>query len=160
VSNNIGTLDGAIDAKISMVRSLELSHDEAVSRSDLASAEAYSALIRQRQGELQDLIRLSGVYTTLANHVVQLQETYDFLLEKRTEAQLKENQARNLDFVQVFGQARVPDSPEPRISLSILALSIAVASAVGVMLAFGWEYAGNRRGLHAGSRAAAVQQYR
>jgi uncharacterized protein involved in exopolysaccharide biosynthesis len=159
VSNNIGTLDGAIDAKTSMIRSLELSHDEAVSRGDLAGAAAYTGLIRERQRELQDLIRLSGVYSTLATRVVQLQQTYDFLLEKRTEAQLKENQARNLDFVQVFGQARVPDSAEPQISIAILVLSIAVASAVGVMLAFAWEYVGTRRRLEAGARVVPAKQY-
>jgi uncharacterized protein involved in exopolysaccharide biosynthesis len=159
VSNNIGTLDSAIDAKISMIRSLELSHDEAVSRSDLAGAEAYATLIRQRQAELQDLIRLSGVYTTLSNRVVQLQETYDFLLEKRTEARLKENQARNLDFVQVFGLARVPDSPEPRVSLSVLTLSIAVATALGVILAFFLEYLGLARRLGRTTPAPAIRQY-
>jgi uncharacterized protein involved in exopolysaccharide biosynthesis len=158
-SHNLGTLDGTIDAKISMIRSLELSHDEAVSRGATAEAEAFSQLIRQRQGELQALIELSGLYTTLSTRVSQLQETYDFLLEKRTEARLKENQARNLDFVQVFGQARVPDSPEPRVSLSILALSIAVATALGVILAFFLEYVGSARQLGRTAPAPAMRQY-
>lgn len=89
----------------------------------------------------------------------QLQSTYDFLLEKMTEAQLKENQARNLDFVQVLGQARVPDQAEPRVSLPIMLLSAAIATLLGVVLAFAWEYVEHRRGGETPAREPVARQY-
>jgi uncharacterized protein involved in exopolysaccharide biosynthesis len=62
-----------------------------------------------------------------------------------TEARIKENQARKLDFIQVLGQARIPDTPEPQIKVTILALGIALSTALGIMLAFVWEYLARHR---------------
>jgi uncharacterized protein involved in exopolysaccharide biosynthesis len=158
-AHNLGTLDGAIDAQVSIIRALELSHDEAIARNDDAQARAYGDLIEARQVELQELIQLSGQYDTLEARVGQLQGTYAFLLEKLTEARLKENQARNLDFVQVLGEARVPDQAENRLSVPILVLSAAAATGLGIMLAFALEYATRRRGAKAKASEGMARQY-
>jgi|SRR5579859_1508977 len=138
--HSVGSLDSAINSQIGLIRSLQLNHDDAVVQGDPQRAANYQTLIDQRTAELTALINLSGPYTALQLRLNNLQSTYDFLQSKLTEAQLSENQARNLDAVQVFGPARVPDQPNPRLSVGLLVLSAAVAMIVGVMLAFLWEY--------------------
>jgi uncharacterized protein involved in exopolysaccharide biosynthesis len=145
VTNNMGTLDSAVEAQVSLIRSLQLAHDQALANGELAEAQGYESQIATRQLELIDMIQLSGEYTTLETRVDQLQSTYGFLLEKMTEARLKENQALNLDFVQVLDSARVPDAPEPRLNLAVMALSGTVAAVLGVMLAFVAEALEQRR---------------
>lgn len=138
--NNFGTLESSLSAQQELIRSLELSHDRAIAEGDLTLAQKYNLLINQRQGDLQQLILLSGEYSVIETRVRQLQNTYNFLLEKHTEAQLKENEALNLGFVQVLGPAIIPHTPEGWLNLSIVALSLVVALTVGVMLAFLLEY--------------------
>lgn len=150
--NSVGTLDGAVEAQTSLIRALALAHDEAISSGDEIGAASYQRLIDQRRLELQELIRLSGTYTTLETRVSQLHDSYSYLLDKMTEARLKENQARNLAFVQVLGQARVPNEPEPPVGVSILVLSIAVSTAIGVLLALGWEVVERRQNARAVAR--------
>jgi len=138
--NSLGGLDAAINSEVNLIRSLQLNHDQAVAEGDAQRAQNYQNLVDQRQGDLAQMINLSGQYETLQTRVNQLSDTNTLLLGKLTEAQLKENEARNLDSVQVFGQARVPDQPNPRFSIPIMVLAAAVAMVLGVMLAFLWEY--------------------
>jgi uncharacterized protein involved in exopolysaccharide biosynthesis len=138
--NNLGGLDSTISSQVSLIRSLQLNHDEAVAQGNAQSVQSYQSLIDARQAELAQLINLSSQFDTLESNVNQLQATDSLLRDKMTEAQLKENEARNLDSVQVFGQARVPDQANPRISIPIMVLGGAVALVLGVMLAFLWEY--------------------
>ena len=107
---------------------------------DQQLAANFQTLIDRRTAELTALIDLSGQYNALQLRLNNLQSTYDFLQSKLTQAQLSENEARNLDAVQVLGPARVPDQPNPRISVGLMILSAAVATIAGVMLAFLWEY--------------------
>lgn len=144
IENGIGTLDSSISAQQSLIRSLELAHDEALAKGDLQGAASYEEIINQRQMELQDIIQLSSQYATLESRVRQLQSAYNLLVGKETEARLKENEALNLGFIQVFSSARVPDQPEPQVSIPILSLGMVIALVVGVMLAFLWEYLGQR----------------
>jgi uncharacterized protein involved in exopolysaccharide biosynthesis len=138
--NSLGSLDGAISSQIGLIRSLQLNHDDAVAQGDQPRAVNFQVLIDQRTAELTTLINLSGPYDTLQLRLNGLQSTYDYLQSKLTEAQLSENQALNLDAVQVFGPARVPDQPNPRLTVGLMVLSAAVATIAGVMLAFLWEY--------------------
>jgi len=139
-SHKLGSLDTMISSQVSLIRSLQLNHDEAVAQGDQARAATYQSLMDQRSADLTALINLSGQYDDLQTQIDNLQTTYDFLQSKMTQAQLTDNEARNLDSVQVFGPARVPDQPNPRLSLSLMVLGAAVATVVGVLLAFLWEY--------------------
>ena len=138
--NSLGGLDTSISSQVTLIRSLEVSHDDAIVAGDPAKAQAYQTIIDQRRTELAALINLSGQYDTLQSRVDQLQSTADLLTGKLTQAQLTANEARNLNSVQVFGQARVPDQANPRISVAIMVLSAVVALVLSVMLAFLWEY--------------------
>lgn len=143
IENRIATLDDTITTLQNLIRSLELAHDEALAVGNTSAAENYDALVSARLRELQNIVQLKNQYDTLDSRVRQLQETYNFLLEKETEARLKENEALNLSFIQVLGQARVPTDPEPRLSPKVLVLAGIVSLALGVMLAFLTEYIGS-----------------
>jgi uncharacterized protein involved in exopolysaccharide biosynthesis len=157
--HGVGSLDGSINSQIGLIRSLQLNHDEAVAQGNLQEAANLQTLIDQRTVELTALINLSGQYAALQLRLNNLQTTYDFLQGKLTQAQLSENQARNLDAVQVFGSARVPDQPNPRLSMAIMVLSAAVATIAGVILAFLWEYMAPSKPKAAPAREPMVRQY-
>ena len=76
----------------------------------------------------------------LAEAVRQADTLYNYLLDKETEAKLKENEALHLSFVQVLGPARPPSHPLPPINFKILALGAVISLILGVGLAFLWEY--------------------
>jgi len=143
IENRIATLDETIKTLQNLIRSLELAHDEAVALDNQQEAANYDTLISARLRELQNIVQLKNQYDTLDSRVRQLQDTYNFLLEKETEARLKENEALNLSFIQVLGQARVPTEPESRLSPQVLLLAGIVSLALGIMFAFLIEYVGS-----------------
>jgi uncharacterized protein involved in exopolysaccharide biosynthesis len=140
IESKVGTLESSISAQHALIRSLALAHDQALAEGNRQEAANYEEIITERQLELQELIQLSSEYATLEAQVRQLQSTYNFLLQKETEARLKENEAFNLGFVQVLGAAQAPNEPEPRVRVSILALGLLVSLVIGLAIAFVWEY--------------------
>jgi len=140
IEHKVGGLDGLIASQQGLIRSLNLERDQALATGQTSVAAAYDRLIAEREAELQQLIGLSTTYTQLERTVDQLQGTYGLLLEKETEAQLKENEILNVSFIQVIGEARVPSKPKPPIRWSTVALGGVVSLITGIMIAFVWEY--------------------
>jgi uncharacterized protein involved in exopolysaccharide biosynthesis len=140
IAHGIGALEDAMGTQYTIIRSLILAHDEAMAEGDLQKAARYEDIINRRRAELENLIQLGGEFGALESRVRQLGDTYNFLLGKETEARLKENEALNLGFIQVLGQALVPEETEPRISIPAISLGIVVALGLGVIIAFLWEY--------------------
>ena len=89
--------------------------------------------------ELQNLLVLRPQYTALKAATSQARGTYDMLLDRQTQAKLKENEIENVGFISVLGPARKPSQPVP-FSPKMALLGAAVSLVVGVLLAFGWEY--------------------
>ena len=114
--------------------------DDARAAEDLAEAASYDGLIAQREAELQDLVRLSIEYDALEANVEQARETYDFLLEKQTEAKLTENEVMAVGYIQVLGEAHPPAGPVSRYNYKLLAMGLIVSLAVGVVMAFVWAF--------------------
>jgi len=140
VEHKVGVLDTLISSQQSLIRSLNLERDQALAEGRTEAAAAYDRLIARREAELQEQIQLSTTYSDLVRKVNQLQGTYNLLLEKQTEATLKENEILSVSFIQVIGEARVPTKPKPPIRWSIVALGGVVSLITGVMGAFIWEY--------------------
>lgn len=140
IENRIGDLDSVISAQQTLIRSLNLARDEALANGNAQIAANYDKLISERTLELQDQVQLSTDYTALLSKVDQLSQTYNLLVEKQIESQLKEDAILNLGFIQPLGESRVPREPEAAIQLNILVLGAILALVLGVVIAFVWEY--------------------
>lgn len=147
IENRIGDLDDVINSQQSLIRSLRLSKDQALAEGSIEIATNYEKIIGERALELQDLVQLGTQYSILQDKVNLLTQTYNFLLDKETEAQLKENEILNLGFIQPLSEARAPRQPEPALKLSILALGGVLSMVLGVVIVFLWEYVEQRNKL-------------
>jgi uncharacterized protein involved in exopolysaccharide biosynthesis len=108
INNKIGALDRAIDAQYNVMRSLKLQRDTARSEANPVKAQALDEIILDYEAELQNMVGLSAVYEELRDQVQRTRSTFNFLLERRTEAQIKENQILSVGFIQIITPARAP----------------------------------------------------
>jgi len=92
--------------------------------------------VRSRLGEL---VQLEPQYNRLNVHVEQARETYQLLLNKAREADLKEDLAQAVHFVQVVEPALPPEAPTSNTNRVIL-LAILGSLGLGIVLAFISEY--------------------
>jgi uncharacterized protein involved in exopolysaccharide biosynthesis len=140
IENKIGDLPQAISLQQQLIYGLIESRDQAQAKGDLQQVAIYDELILQRQVELQDLIDLGSEYAKLEAAVTQSKSTNDFLLEKETEATLKENETLTVSFIQVIAPAEPPSSPLPQVQSAIIGLGVVVSLVAGIILAFIWHY--------------------
>jgi uncharacterized protein involved in exopolysaccharide biosynthesis len=140
IENRVGSLSGMVYEQQELISDLRMRRDDARASKQLDEATRYDQLIAQREAELQDLVRLSISYDALEANVKQAQETYDFLLEKQTEAKLTENEVMAVGYIQVLGEARPPAGPVSPYNYKLLAMGVIVSLAVGVVLAFVWAF--------------------
>jgi len=139
--NNVGDLEAEIDVERTILWNLALSQSQAVARGSTTEAQVYERLIGKRQEELTRLTTLSDEYLRLQDEITRLQQYYQFLLDKETEAQLKENEILRVSFIQVVSPAIPPSRPVSPYDIRLIALGLAVSLVVGVVLAFALEYA-------------------
>lgn len=140
IENKVGSLDSDISQQTSLIRSLNLSRDQALADSNITKANAYDVLIAQREQELQNLLNLSAQYQTLQTAVDQAMGTYDFLLSKEAEVRITENQISNVNFIQIIEPADPPNDSISTFSKSIFVLGAVLSLVLGVAVAFVWEY--------------------
>jgi uncharacterized protein involved in exopolysaccharide biosynthesis len=140
IENRIGSLDGMISEQQELLSGLRSRRDDAWATGSQDKAHNFDQLIAQREAELQDLVRLSAQYEILQADVRQIRDTYDFLLTKQTEAKLTENETLTVGFIQVLGEASPPSRPVSPYNFKILALGGMVSLALGVVIAFVWEF--------------------
>ncbi|MCC6454716.1 MAG: hypothetical protein IT328_07215 [Caldilineaceae bacterium] len=140
VDSKVYDLDKTIDIQNGLLRELR-------SESDLALVEGredvYAKLqtvVSFREEELQNLIRLVPRYNQLAVRVKQASESAAFLVEKRNEALIKENQILAMSTIRVISPARPPRNPVPVFGNAIILLSIVTSLAAGIMLALLLEF--------------------
>jgi uncharacterized protein involved in exopolysaccharide biosynthesis len=140
VTHKIGSFSSAINSQHDILRSLVLQYDLARAGADSVKAAALDEVIKEREIELQNLIGLSVEYSELADHVDRVRATYNYLLDRRTEAQIKENQILELDTIQTIIPARPPSRPIAVISAKIIVLGGVVSLLMGMLLTFLLEY--------------------
>lgn len=140
IDNKIGQLDRAVDRQYDLIRSLNTERDLSRAEGNLEKAQAIQEIILEREAELQDMIGLSAQYNELANRVGRARDTFNFLLDRRTEAQIKENQILALSSVQVITPAHAPRKPVAAINGKIFTLGAVVSLVLGMLLTFLLEY--------------------
>jgi uncharacterized protein involved in exopolysaccharide biosynthesis len=139
IAIKIGDLNAAISTRQELLQSLALSRDTAWAEDDFQAVEKYEAIIAGYERELESSLGLRSQYTALQATANQARGIYELLLDRQTQAKLKENEIRNVGFVSMLGPARKPSSPVP-FGFKLMLVGALVALVVGVSLAFGWEY--------------------
>ena len=140
INNKIGDLKDVIRAQYDLIKNLQLQSDQARVAGDMTRVQALEQVILEREAELQDLIGLSDEYNQLVSRVAQADATHTFLLDRLTEAQIKENQIRQLASIQVITPARPPKRPVAAINAKIFILGAITSVMTGVLLTFLLEY--------------------
>ncbi len=152
--NQIGDLPAEIQSQRNILWNLVLEHDQALAQRQVEQALAYESLIAQRQEELQRLIALSDEYEELNNAIRRAEAYYEFLLDKETEAKLKENEILNAGFIQIVEPARPPTRPVSPLDLKVLVIGVMASLVVSTVVAFVLEYRESRRPRQAKEAAA------
>lgn len=140
IENKVGNLDKAINSQYELIRSLRLQGDLARARGELAQAQAIQETILERVVELQGIAVLSAEYMELTDGVERARATYEFLLDKKSEANIKEKQILEVGSIQVITPARPPSRPVSAIDAKLVVLGAVVSALTGVLLAFLLEY--------------------
>jgi len=140
IENRLSSAELVIESQLTLIRSLTQDRDAALVRDNTEQVQNYDKIIAQRQLELQDLVKLSERYDALEEAVRRAGSVYSYLLDRQTEAKLKENETLNVSFVQTLGPARPPSHPLSPLNFKVFALGIGVSLVLGVALAFLWEY--------------------
>lgn len=140
IDNKVGTLNRVIEKQDDLIRSLDVERDLARADGSEAKAQTLEAIIVEREAELQDTIGLSAKYNELTASVERARNTFNFLLDRRGEAQIKENQLLELGSIQIITTARPPRKPVAAIDNKIVILGVLVSLVVSVLLVFLLEY--------------------
>jgi uncharacterized protein involved in exopolysaccharide biosynthesis len=105
VTNKIGSLNTAIDRQYDIIKVLKTQRDQTQLDGDTAKRTALDQIILEREAELQNLIGLSSEYYTLQGRVDRARDTYNFMLNKLAEAQIKEAQILELGSIQIIARS-------------------------------------------------------
>jgi uncharacterized protein involved in exopolysaccharide biosynthesis len=140
VANKIGSLDTALDRQYDLIRTLKSTRDIAESETNISRVRKLDDIILEREAELQNLIGLSSQYYTLVGRVNRARDTYNFMLDKKAEAEIKENQILELASVQIITPARPPNRPAAAMDSRIVVLGTVSSVILGVLLAVFLEY--------------------
>jgi len=111
IDNKIGTLETAIDTQYGFVNNMTSQRDLARINGDITTVQIIGEIIVEREVELQNLIGLSAEYDELIDNVDRARSTYNFLLDAKAEAQIKENQILEMGSIQIITPARPPNRP-------------------------------------------------
>jgi uncharacterized protein involved in exopolysaccharide biosynthesis len=140
IENKVGSLNSAIDSQHNLLRALRLELDLAQANRQSDKARALKEAILEREAELQNLVGLTTRYQELGDRLDRARDTYNFLSEQRTEAQIKENQILAAGFIQVITPAQPPRRPVATFDIKLTVLGAVASVLVGVLLAFLLEY--------------------
>lgn len=136
INNKVGDMKSVIDAQHDLTRALQIRRDAARIDGNLAEVQVIDKIILEREAELQDLVGLSAEYNELVGRVEQANATHNFLLDRRSESQIKENQIQELASIQIIGPARTPRNPVSAINNRIIILGAIASIIAGVLLTF------------------------
>ena len=140
VDNKIGNLDSVIDNQYQLLRSLRIQQDLARAGGQFSRAQSIESVIMEREIELQNMLGLAAQFNELVDRVDRVRTTYNFLLDKRTEAQIKENQILELGTIQIITPAHAPRKPVVALSSQMIVLGAVVSILTGALLTFLLEY--------------------
>ena len=140
IDNKVGVLNSAMNTQYDVLRSLKTTRDLARAEGNTLKAQAIDEIILKREAELQNLIGMSMDYNRLVSRVERALSHYNFLLDAKTEAQIKENQILKMSFIQVITPARPPERPVSPINNKLIVLGAVGSILAGALLTFLLEY--------------------
>ena len=140
IDNKVGDLNRAVQDQYQLVRTLKQNSDLAAAEGDLAKAESLKELSLKHETELQNMIGLSAEYNGLIDRVQRARSTNSFLLETKSEAQIKENQILEMGSIQIITQASPPRRPVSALDSKLIVLGGIVSALTGVLMAFLLQY--------------------
>jgi uncharacterized protein involved in exopolysaccharide biosynthesis len=97
------------------------------------------SIITKRREELARLLVFRPTYERLENEALQASKEHELLLNKYTEASLKENTVKQASAIQLIEPAVAPSQPAPTKQTTMLALALVGSLSIGIMLAFALE---------------------
>ncbi len=139
-AHQINDLPSEIQAQRDIITRLTIASSEALVSGDTARAAAYERLIATHTAELQRLTVLSDNYALLREDIASARDYYRFLVDKETEAVLKENELLRAGFIQVVETAYAADAPVLPVDVRVLVLGLLASLVVSAMVAFFLDY--------------------
>lgn len=139
-AHQISDLPSEIQAQRDIITRLTIAGSEALVNGDTARAAAYERLIQAKTAELQRLTVLSDKYALLREDIASARDYYRFLVDKETEAVLKEDELLRAGFIQVVETAYAPAAPVSPLDVRVLALGVLVSLVVSTVAAFFLDY--------------------
>ena len=139
-THTISDLQAEIEAQRTIVWNLTLYSSDAAVNGDPGKADRYTKLITQHQAEITRLASLSEEYNALRDDAKQSEDYYTFLVNKETEAKLKENESLQARYIQIVESAYPALEPVSPYDIRILALGFLASLVISFVLVFGLEY--------------------
>lgn len=143
--HDVTDLRAEIESQRTVLWNLTLYRSDALASGDPGRAAAFDKLIAEHRLELRRLTSLSDEYESLNHSIASAEAYYDFLVDKETEAKLKENEASRTGFIQVVEPAYPPTEALSPYDVRLIALGLAVSLVVSTGLAFTLEYLESQR---------------
>lgn len=144
-ANAISDLSAQIEAERTIIWNLTLYSSDAAVNGDPTKANAYNRLVAQHQVEIAKLSALINDLDARSARVRQTEDYYSFLVNKETEAKLKENEILQARFIQIVEPAYPALEPMSPYDVRIVVLGLLMSVAVSFVLIFGLEYVESHR---------------
>ena len=138
--HRVSDLPQEIVAQRSIVWNLVLEKGKASVVEPISRLPTYDQLISDNQAELQRLTVLSDEYESLQDKIRRTDAYYGFLVDKETEAKLKENEVLRTSYIQVVEPASPPREAVSPFNIKIFALGGVLSLVITIVLAFVLEY--------------------
>ncbi|MDP2728434.1 MAG: hypothetical protein Q8P59_12950, partial [Dehalococcoidia bacterium] len=135
IDHRMSSIEQEIRSFQDTITALRLDRDQVLARGEVLVAGALDLALANRSRQMGDLIATSAEYKDLEAAVTRAEASYSFLLEKENEAILKENEALNVDFIQLLEAARSPAILVPARTREIEALGVVGGLMLGALLA-------------------------
>lgn len=98
-----------------------------------------AGLLKEREARIEQLVALEPEFNLWSTNVQEARETYQHLLDKYTEALLKEGLAKTVGFIQVVSPAAPPTYPINNVN-NLFMLTIVGSIGSGILLVFFLDY--------------------
>jgi uncharacterized protein involved in exopolysaccharide biosynthesis len=142
--HRVSALPDEIAAQRSIVWNLVLEKGKASVAEPISRLPTYDQLISDNQAELQRLTGLSDEYESLQDKIKRADAYYGFLVDKETEAKLKENEVLRTSYIQVVEPAVPPKEAVSPFDIKVFVLGGALSLVITTVLAFVLEYLESR----------------
>lgn len=141
LENNVTTLDSQIASAQNAIIQLRAQRDqEIVERPTSRTLERIDELLVQRRGELDQLIKLEIQYNQLQGAVDQANDEVELIRASFSEAQLKEETIKLVNYIQIIEPASTPNKPIPTNANILMGMAVIAGLVLGLFIALALEF--------------------